>query len=77
MVGARAPMQLYSVFYGLTQIAVEPFVRFEINQAVFIATRFTMTSTLRLALLLTRLKLALHRSRGAGTWPLGVRFKKR
>lgn len=42
MVGARVPMQLYSVFYDSTQLAVEPFVRFDITEAAFIATRFTM-----------------------------------
>jgi len=42
MFGARVPMQFYSMFFASTQLAVEPFVRFDINDAAFIATRFTM-----------------------------------
>lgn len=42
MFGARVPVQVGSTFVDSTQVAVEPFVRFDITQAVFIATRFTL-----------------------------------
>lgn len=42
MFGARVPMQFYSLYYQATQVALEPFIRYNFGEAVFVATRFTL-----------------------------------